>query len=130
MKAFLAEFNSPLFPYTIALFNAFNKDVYFGIKTPTSEEIGYKNGEQLLIELSKQLNQHQVRFIGSGTKLLHPLLVTYFKDRAYIPDPIPMSASIEQIGRVGLSQFLTQQGVTRQLNPLYLKKIEYQKAPR
>lgn len=124
IKALLLEHSSPLFPITIALFNAFNNDLYFGIKVFEKEvETGYKNQIQFLTDLSKKYPEQTIRFIGSGVDLYQATIIEFFKTWAFIPDPLPKTASIQQISKIGLEQFVSGLGISNQLKPLYLKNI-------
>jgi len=124
IKALLTEYSSPLFPNTIALFNAFNNDIYFGVQISEKNiETGYQNHIQFLTDLSKKYPERTIRFIGSGADLCRTTIIEIFKTWVFIPDPLPKAASVQQIAKIGLEQFISGIGISNQLKPLYLKNL-------
>lgn len=120
------EQSSPLFPHTVALFNAFNKDVYFGIQTPNEPlQTGYKHYQQLFEQLKNDYPEQTIRFIGSGASLYHNEILEAFGSWATIPEPLPEEASITYIGKTSLDQWNNKINISTQLKPLYLKKLIY-----
>lgn len=125
LDALIYEHQNNVHPNTIALLNAFNQDVYFGISNPelTGVKKGYKNIGILLQELDAAFPDKSIRFIGNGAELYSKEILGTFGARAYIPNPMPQTASIQQIGVMGLSQWEKQENVLQELYPLYLKQV-------
>lgn len=124
LDALLGEHQNTLYPNTVALLNAFNQDVYFGISRtslPYAEK-GYKNISVLLQELHACLPDQTIRFVGNGAELYHKEITATFGQHAYIPTPMPQTASVQQIGIMGLDQWDRKENVVNELYPLYLKQ--------
>jgi tRNA threonylcarbamoyl adenosine modification protein YeaZ len=128
LKAFVQEYADPAWPYTIAIFNAFNNDAYFAIDTPDTQEYGYKNIEQLLHELHACYPAAQLRFIGTGVKIFKNHILAIFKTNAYIPEPLPQYCSVEQLAKQIQPYWMDKSAHHKQLFPLYLKKAHYKSA--
>lgn len=128
IHALLEEHRSPLFPHTVALMNAFNQEVYFGIQAPHQEvKTGYESATTFFTQLKTDFPENNIRFVGNGTEMYRDTIVSTFGTRAYIPEPLPRDPSITQIARKGLEK-LNKQETTNQLFPLYLKKLNYKKS--
>ncbi len=121
LKALLQEYPNDNYPITIALLNAFSKDVYFGIQNDATVTTGYKNIFEFLQELKQIFKTAPIRFIGSGTQLYKNEIVKLFGSQAYISDPLPQSCSLDQIARMGLNRWEKQKDISKELYPLYLK---------
>lgn len=124
LEAFLIEAHDSNYPNTVILLNAFNKDVYFTIENATTKksEKGYKNIASLLTELHANMNGQKIRFIGNAVPLYRTEIENIFGHQAFIPDPVPHTCSIEQIGIMGFKQWQKNPLGVQQLLPLYLKK--------
>lgn len=123
LDALLTEYSHVEYPITIALLNAFNNDAYFGIQDGTREfEKGYKNINKLLEELKVRFPTQTIRFIGNGAALFGPVITEAFGTRAYIPEPLPNTCTIQQIGILGFEQWQAKQQGSDELQPLYLKQ--------
>lgn len=121
LEAFLTEHISTDYPVTVALLNAFNRDVYFGIAHHTTMiQDGYHNIHLLLADL-KQRFEHPVRFIGNAVELYKEDILLSLGARAFIPEKLPSSCSLEQIATMGLDRWKQRLGMSFQLMPLYLK---------
>jgi|SRR5579863_1619375 len=108
---------------TVALLNAFNKDVYYAIARDTINlETGCQPGTMLIRTLHAQYPQTPITFVGNGVDLLHDDLRATFGSHALIPLPIAHTPSIEQIAAQGLQQWRNHSNVAAQLMPLYLKQ--------
>ncbi len=128
LKAFLSEYTNPGFPITVALLNAFNNEVYFAIEHNNEVvSTGYNTIAAVLDMLYLRYPGNMIRFIGNGTELYRMNIIAQFSDNAYILDPLPQTASIRQIGALGLQKW-NQQEVSDQLFPLYLKQHPAQAA--
>lgn len=124
LDALILEHENNLYPNTIALLNAFNQDVYFGVSRQglANIEKGYKSISTLLQELRESIPDQAVRFIGNAAELYSKEIMDTFGAHAYIPNPMPQTASIQQIGLMGLNQWDKQENVVQELYPLYLKQ--------
>lgn len=124
LDALLTEYNHIEYPITIALLNAFNNDVYFGIQNGTEEfEKGYKNITKLIELLQQKFPTQTIRFIGNGAALFIQPITDAFGARACIPEQIPNTCTIQQIGLLGLEQWQVKQEGSKELQPLYLKHV-------
>ena len=123
LDAMLQEHQNTNYPNTVVLLNAFSNDVYFAIQQVAQEIIkGYKNSTTFVQELAQRIPDEPVRFIGNGTRMHHDLITQTFGDRAYIPDSLPETCSIAQVGVMGLHAWKTTQADHGYLQPLYLKQ--------
>jgi tRNA threonylcarbamoyl adenosine modification protein YeaZ len=122
LKAFLDEHANQHYPITVALLNAFNHEVYYGIEF--NNEIiaaGYNTISAVLEMLHLQYQGTTIRFIGNGAELYHANILAQFSDHAYISDQLPQMVSIRHVGIMGLQKSHKQE-FTDQLFPLYLKQ--------
>jgi len=122
LKALLSEYTNPDFPITVALLNAFNKEVYYGIEH--NDEIiyaGYNTISAVLDMIHSRYPGDMIRFIGNGTELYRANISAQFSDNVFIPDSLPQAVSIEHIGVLSLQKW-SQQEISNQLFPLYLKQ--------
>jgi len=89
---------------------------------------GYKNNATLLENIHSNYPNTQIRFIGNGTALYRQEIIDIFGTYALLPDPMPDTCSIQQIGLMGLTQWQQGNTGTEQLLPLYLKLHPAQQA--
>ena len=129
LEAFVQEQTDGNLPYTVALINAYNNDVYYAIQAPNQIlQKGCKNIEEFLHELKNQFNDQKIRFIGNGTALFKGLITDTFGNNEFIPDPIPEYPSLEQIALIALNQWHNKEKIFNHILPLYLKKLHYKKS--
>lgn len=121
LDMFLNEYRDTQHPTTVALFNAFNHDAYFGIENFNGREKGCKNIGKLLEEIAQQDSAQPIRFIGSGSVFFRDQILETLGTRAYFPIPMPEHCSLETIGLYALDCWNTHKNLTYQLLPLYLK---------
>ncbi len=127
LAAFVHEYHDPQYPNTVVLLNAFAQDVYFAIERENTPPLkGYKNVSALLEELPKQFPDEPIRFLGNGADMYQELIKELFGNQAYIPEQIPQTCSVQQIGIMGLSKWQEKVEISDQLYPLYLKKHRLQ----
>lgn len=126
LKTFVQHHASPeSATYTIALLNAFNNDVYYAISHGGNIiEKSYKNINNLLEQLGKiRTESCRLYFVGNGTKLHKEKIAATFSEQIYtIPDPLPITMSLEQLGSAAYAQWHKNPEPIHQLQPLYLKK--------
>jgi len=128
LTAFMQEHQSPEWPITVSLINAFNKDVYFAIdQSNHSIETGCKNSEIFLAELKERFADQRVRFIGNGAEFFKQEIKDSFGDNAMIANPLPEYVSLDYLGLLGNAQWQKQQ-TSNQLLPLHLKRLRYKMA--
>lgn len=99
---------------TIALLNAYNKDVYFGIKEHGRITTGCTSLRAFLQEQSGPIT-----FIGNGTQIYESEIRSAFP-QAHIPNSLPLFADIQTIALMGLHAWKLGKAHTS-LQPLYLK---------
>lgn len=103
---------------TVALLNAFNNDVYYAIN---STVIGCQNIATLLAHLAATYPQQPLSFIGNGARMHQALITQTFGSYAHIPNPLPETASLDQIQRMGFDLWEQKKGQATPLTPYYLK---------
>lgn len=125
LKSFLTEYTDNSYPQTVVLLNAFNHEVYYSMLEPNNTFVsGCMNINLLLPEIQKKFHSHSIRFIGNGAELYQDKIITHFTARAYIPNPLPQSSSIEWLRQQGLLHWDDQTSISTQLQPLYLKQVK------
>jgi tRNA threonylcarbamoyl adenosine modification protein YeaZ len=125
LSTFIQEYHSNEWPYTIALFNAFNNDVYFGIETPEEVfESGYASLEIFLTTIKQKFPHKEIRFIGDGSALFRDHILATFGNNAYFPVPLPHYPSLTFIQKLSLVQWYAGHK-NSQILPLYLKRLHY-----
>jgi tRNA threonylcarbamoyl adenosine modification protein YeaZ len=124
LAAFLAENYRSEFPLTVALLNAFNNDVYYGIQQSDALlSTGSSNVYIFLQELHTKFPEQPIRFIGNAVELYRTAIITTFNEFAIIEAHIPELISTAFIGLTGLAHWHNNQNVSRKLQPLYLKQF-------
>ena len=128
IAALLDEKYTNEWPYTVALMNAFNNDLYYAIQTPYGKPtIGYQNSALLLEQIRNQYADQKIHFIGSGVPLVTGSIQELFGDQ-YSIDSSATEPSLAHIARIALGRWLKQEHISDQLFPLYLKSSTYKKA--
>ena len=127
IKAFFNEHKNTNSSVTIAMLNAYSNDVYYAI-SPNKKEIqtGYKNIEVFLKEITQKHTNEKITLIGNGTELHKDMIRSIFDKKAILPEPMPQTCSIEQVGIEALQIWNSKDyKKTFQLTPLYLKQGNY-----
>lgn len=124
LEALVMEYLSPDYPYTVALLNAFGHDLYYGISTNGSLDIGCANYKKVLTDIQNIGKDPSVLFVGNGTAMYQETIKEIFKNQAVFPDPIPQTSSIAQVAKLGYQYWQKQNHIFKQIEPLYLK-IQY-----
>jgi tRNA threonylcarbamoyladenosine biosynthesis protein TsaB len=124
LEAFMAEYSCIYAEPTVALLNAFNKAVYYDTIAQSNRRHikGYATIEACLDMMKKMFNNQIIHFIGNGSMLYHSEIRSVFGNQAHFQEPLPLTASIEQILKTGIQQIQNNQGITQCIEPLYLKK--------
>lgn len=121
LNLFLEENRSQQFPLTVALLDAFTKDVYVGIDNHGVITISCEHIESLLQRLKHEYLQ-PIRFIGSGCTVYHDQIKNILGSQAIIAQPLPAQSTLEYLSKKATEQWNTQE-ITSQLEPLYLKNV-------
>ncbi len=108
---------------TLVLFNACNNDVYFAWQQSAKNLLkGYKNIDTLLAQVYSKSTGQKILFMGNGVALHQQKIKDVFGAHAHIPEPLPVTTSIEQMGTLALKKWHAKEGLATQLMPLYLKQ--------
>lgn len=127
LQSFLYEYDS-CHHLVVALLNAFNNDIYFGIKEKNGAiKTGWDFYATFLHELSEKQKDEPILFVGNGVTLHHELITTLFA-KAIIPQPIPETVSLATVARISLIAWHEGKQNTDPLIPLYLKTLEYKQS--
>ena len=125
MHALLAQYKNETAVATIALLDAFNKDIYFAIqKGNTLITSGYKKSDLLIQELTESYRHKEILLVGNAAQLYQDELIQSLGDTIIINEDA-QTCSIEQIGIMAYAKWQQQEGLTYQLFPLYLKQQQY-----
>lgn len=123
IKALIEQYKSSSIPITIALLDAFNKDIYYAIKEHDHIISGYAPLESLR-EILAPYKHKNVALIGNAVPLYKEELESLFAaEITYKPEALV--CSIEQIGVLGWHYWCVQENLSKQLFPLYLKQQFY-----
>jgi tRNA threonylcarbamoyladenosine biosynthesis protein TsaB len=127
LEALLTQEYDPNHPETVALLNAFNGDVYFGLQLSQWQHAsrGYSPIGELLEKIARTKPNTIIRFIGNGTTLYEHEIKKVFGDYAHIPNPTPQFCTIDQIGILAYTKWLEGTPIVYQLQPQYLKSQQY-----
>lgn len=124
IKALIEEHQDSNYEITIALLDAFNKDIYFAVqeqhKTISS---GYKNIDLFCKDIAS-FKQKKILLMGNGAMLYKNELHQTLGNNIHILENAN-TCSIEQIGFLGYEKWRTQTDISNQLFPLYLKHQMY-----
>jgi len=128
LKAILKEF-SPQTTITIALLNAYGKEVYFGIQDGDEYRQGCENIDVFINKLQEAYPGQSFTFIGNGATKFQHTIYTSLGDKALFPENMPLECSLPFIGKMGWEIWKDQntQQITHQIMPLYLKTLKYKK---
>ncbi len=125
LRAFLTEYTTSKSEMVIALLNAFNNDIYFGIKYPDgTTETGWGFYATFLNEFQTKYPTTSMTFTGNGVSLHREAIVNLFP-QAVIPTPVPESVDLLTIAVCALAQWRNGEMTSSPLLPLYLKTMNY-----
>lgn len=128
LQAFAREYKDDTHN-TAYLLKAFSGDVYFGLqKAGHVLETGWAHHADVLARIQSEFDNTTIRFMGNGTELYRTEITAAFGKQAYIPNPLPHTCSIEQIGRMGFEQWQKKENIVDQMLPLYLKTQQFKKS--
>lgn len=125
LTAFLNEQNSK--KTTIALLNAFNKDLYFGIKDKNGNmRTGWRDGNSLIEDLAEMYPDEQLLFVGNGVVYFKEAIVKAFDSNAVMPDPFVLTPTLKAIALAAAQLWEKTHEGAYKIVPLYLKSHSYQ----
>jgi tRNA threonylcarbamoyladenosine biosynthesis protein TsaB len=109
---------------TVVLLNAFNHAVYYGMYDESTESVkkGYASIRELLETVHSMYPEEPIQFIGNGTDVYYSDIKWIFGAQAYIPEPLPLNASLEQILLAGNIHIQSGFDTSYFIEPIYLKK--------
>jgi tRNA threonylcarbamoyladenosine biosynthesis protein TsaB len=125
LKAFLEEYSSTAGENknTLALFNAFNNDVYFAFHQSGAELLtGYKTIDTLLPQIHEHVHEKPVMCIGNGVTMYEQKIKDLLGTVAIIPNPLPTHVSLEYLASQALDRWQKKERLSAQLLPLYVKQ--------
>ncbi len=109
---------------TIALLNAFNRDVFYAIsKADTPLKAGYENIDTFLANIAQQDPDKSILFIGNGIDLYQDNIKENIKTYT-IADPLPMYPDMQQLVNLGWHNWQEEKTIKTAM-PLYLKVATY-----
>lgn len=125
LEALLDEYVDNNWPITIALLNAYSKDVYFGIDQygNTERHKGYKNIRTLLVELKETFPTEPLRFIGQASGMYEEQIRSILGNQAVLPAQLPEHCSLQQVAVMARKAWKNKKQLVNQLLPLYLKNM-------
>ena len=125
LRAFLTEYKTSESEMVVVVLNAFNNDIYFGIKYPNgTTETGWSFYATFLNEFQTKYPTTSMTFTGNGVSLYREAIVNLFP-QAVIPDPLPESVNLLTVASCALAQWHNGQMTSSPLLPLYLKTMNY-----
>lgn len=127
---FLHEFANSDFDYTVAVFNAYNNDVHFGIQSNDRSllETGCMNIDALAKHLQEICNGRSVFFIGSGLDLFRSYIEAITSFDTHINDSYPRKISLDYLYQEVEKKIDTApKDFTYEVFPLHLKELAYKK---
>lgn len=123
LHALLNEYHSEFI--TIALLNAFSKDVYYAVREKNNKIIAQGCATiGHLFELYPYHNE-KILFIGNGAHIHKLGILESYGSRAFFLDPMPETCTIQTVGLLGLHQWQQQENLSFQLQPIYLKQASF-----
>ncbi len=127
LHTFLTEYHQQK-GLVVALLNAFNNDVYYGITYPDQTvETGWEFNGTFLQRMHTKYGNLPITFIGNGAAMYKERLENLFA-HARIPEPIQQTASLEAISFTAFLQWEKGLATQEPLLPLYLKTLTYKES--
>jgi tRNA threonylcarbamoyl adenosine modification protein YeaZ len=126
LEALLEQEADAAYPFTVALLNAYHKDIYYGYRLPDGTlEMGCMNGTEFLKNLYNHYPTTPIRFIGDGVNQMRLEIAALFPETGFIPDKLPLECSLETIAQLTAHTFAQHPEPLFHLTPLYLKQLAY-----
>ncbi len=125
LRALLEQHQDDNHPIIIALLDAFNKDVYVGIaQNGQIIYTGCQSIEEFLPYIKQTYSEHKIRFVGVGSVMYVEQINAVLHNRATIIKENQL-CSLDFLAQQAYKKWMTQQDVSSQLFPLYLKQQQY-----
>lgn len=122
LKALIDESATAQSAVTVALLNAFAKDLYYGIFYKGIYISGCENNETLLVRLAQEFSTQKILFCGNGALAYANDINALFGDRAILGIEQQM-ASLPAIAKAALTYWQSaDRHLSYQVQPLYLKQ--------
>lgn len=126
LQAIISEHKQPQIA-TVALLNAFNNDVYYALcdSQGTILEKNYGQIDAVLEIVKSQLSNQPITFVGNGAPMFIEQIKQQFIHASFIEAD---TCSLAQIAQLTFEAWNKQAGITKSVNPLYLKQDHYKKS--
>ena len=125
LRAFLTEYKTSESEMVVALLNAFNNDIYFGIKYPDgTTETGWGFYATFLNEFQVKYPTASITFTGNGVAIHREAIMNLFP-KAVITHPLPEYVGLGTVAACALEQWHNGEQTSSPLLPLYLKTMNY-----
>ncbi|MGC2310134.1 MAG: tRNA (adenosine(37)-N6)-threonylcarbamoyltransferase complex dimerization subunit type 1 TsaB [Candidatus Babeliaceae bacterium] len=127
LETFVQENHSASYTATIALLNAFGKDVYYGIYTEKDQTMvtGCLPFDDFVQQIQNIITNNptaKIKCIGNAVLLYRQELIEKCGNNLIFPEPLPLQSSLEGIIQEAQKKWHFQENISEQLMPLYLKK--------
>jgi len=120
LESMLKEYSAPEHP-TLCLYNAFNKDAYFGIQAPNVHTTGCLPIDKVLTQVKEQFSSQPIHVIGHGAEFFKQELFDTFGKELILTQPIAEYPTPVFLHKQAETLFNAGQ-IQNQVQPLYLKK--------
>lgn len=125
LRALLEQHKDDHYPITIALLDAFNKDVYVGIaQNGQVVYTGCQSIEEFLPYIKQTYRAHKIHFVGAGSIMYEEQINAVLHNRAVIIKENQL-CSLDFLAQQAYKKWIMQQDISSQLFPLYLKQQQY-----
>lgn len=111
----------PTHKNTIVMLNAFNHDLYVGMKYNDVVETGCFKALPFLQDLAQKNGEAPIEFMGNAVPLYAPIIQELFNKQAHITYPLIEYPTLEQIAHAAFTRWQEKEQISYQLFPLYLK---------
>lgn len=125
LRALLEQHRDCNYAVTVALLDAFNKDVYVGIDCNGQiVYTGCQTIEEALRQIKTDYPEHKLRFVGAGSVMYADMIHAELHNRAVIVAEGQV-CSLDHLAKLARAQWDVNQGISSQVFPLYLKQQHY-----
>ena len=123
-QALFEQHENTDYPQTVALLNAFTQDIYCAWHTPDQTILIQEclPFQQALEKINERFPENTIRFLGNALPLYQTEIIQTFGARAYIPQPLVQTCSIQSVARLGFTLWQQNNISHKPLMPIYLKK--------
>ena len=125
LRTLLEQHRDTNYAVTIALLDAFNKDVYIGIECNGQiVYTGCQPVETALQQIRHDYQEHKLRFVGAGSVMYADMIHAELHNRAIVVTEDQV-CSLNYLAKVAREKWAAQQDISTQIFPLYLKQQQY-----